>query len=213
MDNSDTTSFKSILANAKKLQNNAESIDIQENGKKLPVIYKEQSHNHSDQKHSNSSNNTVVNAFTIKHNQPQLNDKNDDIQSNGTSGGDKYSNTKTVLVSKTQKGNPLLDKLQNTKWRYVSSSPTAKIEYDYLIRGSRKVIFLSLKYHKLHPEYIYRKIKPIVNQNSILLCVVDVENSEDILKDLTKLTLFNGFTLLLSFNFEQAAKYIMFLNK
>ena len=118
------------------------------------------------------------------------------------------------MVNKSQKGNPLLDKFANVNWRYVSSSSSLleKIDYDYMVRGKRKVIFLSLKYHKLHPEYIVKKLKPVANQGAIMLCVVDIEKSENILKDLNKLCLFNGFTLLLSFNFEQAAKYLMYMN-
>lgn len=46
-----------------------------------------------------------------------------------------------------------------------------------------------------------------------MLCVVDIENSEDILKELNKLCMFEGFALLLAFTFEQAGKYLAFMNQ
>ncbi|AAS51568.1 ADL351Wp [Eremothecium gossypii ATCC 10895] len=120
---------------------------------------------------------------------------------------------RTILVSTSQKGNPLLKGLASTNWTYVKSSGTEKVYYDYQVQG-RKVVFLSLKYHKLRPEYIDQKLRPFgKTQGNILLCVVDIEDSEDILKELNKTTMFNGFTMLLAFNFEQAAKYLVFLNK
>lgn len=121
--------------------------------------------------------------------------------------------SRTILVSTSQTGNPLLPFLTNTNWTYVKTSATTKIHYDYQVQG-RNIIFLSLKYHKLHPEYIGCKLKPLFKtQGNILLCVVDIEDSEDILKELTQMTMFSGFTMLLGFNFEQAAKYLIFLNK
>ncbi|SCV02008.1 LAME_0G19966g1_1 [Lachancea meyersii CBS 8951] len=120
---------------------------------------------------------------------------------------------KNVLVSVSQRGNPLLSSMTNTSWRYVSPSGGNKIYYDYCVQG-RNIVFLSLKYHKLHPEYISKKIQPLVKlKNNVLICVVDVDNSENILKDLNKACMFNGFALLLAFSFEQAAKYIVFMNK
>lgn len=119
---------------------------------------------------------------------------------------------KTVLVNTTQKENPLLNHLKNINWRYISSSKGTKIYYDYLI-NRRSVLFLTLTYHKLYADYIGRRILPLQkNGDNILIFVVDDTNSEDILKDITKLCMFNGFTLLLAFNFEQAAKYIEYMN-
>lgn len=86
------------------------------------------------------------------------------------------------------------------------------IYYDYLVRG-RSVLFLTLTYHKLYVDYISRRMQPLSrNENNILIFIVDDNNSEDTLNDITKLCMFNGFTLLLAFNFEQAAKYIEYLN-
>lgn len=54
-------------------------------------------------------------------------------------------------------------------------------------------------------------MKPLLKKNALLLTVVDVENSESILREINRICLFNEFTLLLAFNFEQAAKYLTYL--
>ncbi|KAL6942654.1 hypothetical protein ACO0QE_003839 [Hanseniaspora vineae] len=201
MNNSDTTSFKSILENAKKFQQLKNSNEHVE----------QQTKNTTPPKNNEGH---IVNSFSrTSELNGQLSFDTNASKSNFQKPKFKTSESKTILVNKSQKGNPLLDKFTNVNWRYVSSSsPLEKIDYDYMVRGKRKVIFLSLKYHKLHPEYIVKKSKPVANQGAIMLCVVDIEKSENILKDLNKLCLFNGFTLLLSFNFEQAAKYLMYMN-
>lgn len=204
MNNTDTTSFESILAGVKQLRKQHGDTQTSQQTQVSPETSKEAKSSRSD------SSIPVINSF----NQQKETTGNLEEAKNGHKR--KWQNTatgKTVLVSSSQKGNPLLDSLANTNWRYVSSSGGTKIYYDYMVQG-RNVIFLSLKYHKLHPEYIFKKVQPLAkNQNNILLCVVDVENAEDILKDLNKLCMFNGFTLLLAFNFDQAGKYLMFMNK
>ncbi len=73
-------------------------------------------------------------------------------------------------------------------------------------------------------------MKPLSSNNdNILLFVIDREREEErnkkeevdadknrsntALTEVTKLCMFNGFTLLVAFNFEQAAKYIEYLNQ
>ncbi|ONH64963.1 DNA repair protein RAD10 [Cyberlindnera fabianii] len=111
-----------------------------------------------------------------------------------------------ISVNKSQEGNPLLQAIKNVNWAYAE----ARNPYDYLV-NNREVIFLSLRYHKLHPEYIGNRMKALMRRNAILLTVVDVENSEQIIRELNKLCLFNEFTLILAFTFEQAGKYISFM--
>lgn len=109
----------------------------------------------------------------------------------------------SISVNKSQTGNPLLKHIINVNWSYVESRNV----YDYMT-SNREIIFLSMKYHKLHPEYIGVKMKPLVKKDAILLVVVDVENTETIMKEINKVCLYNEFTLLVAFSFEQAAKYL-----
>lgn len=199
MNNTDPTSFKSILERVKRLREQESgggddvpqkiSADEQHAQNKLPKATK------------------VINAFN------QQRSINTNVENEGR---DKRLNQSTgtgrsVLVNTTQKENPLLNHLKNTNWRYIKSSPTNKVYYDYLIKG-RCVLFLTLSYHKLYADYITRRMQPLVrNDTNILIFVVDDNNSDESLNEITKQCMFNGFTLLVAFNFEQAAKYIEYL--
>ncbi|AMD21510.1 HER232Wp [Eremothecium sinecaudum] len=198
MSSNNTTSFESILAKANKREQLVQDDNAQSMPSKPAEVNQKQPTNRKDHK--------VVNAFNQQ--RPQENKAQELPQKRPYEGAGR-----TILVSTTQTGNPLLRSLTNTNWRYVKTSATTKIHYDYQVRG-RNVIFLSLKYHKLRPEYIDKKLQPLASSGgNILLCVVDIEDSENILKELTQMSMFSGFTLLLAFSFEQAAKYLMFMNK
>ncbi|CDO93728.1 unnamed protein product [Kluyveromyces dobzhanskii CBS 2104] len=234
----DTTSFESIIANVRKRRAEYDLPQIQ------PQHSQQQQHEHEKQQgipkqrvappqeksapmsgpvHQQKSSNSlpkpsgpVVNSFNQQHDnssgnsQVIYNQKKKAQQSNLV---DNSNSTKTLFVSSSQTGNPLLKSLVNVNWRYVKSTPTAPVYYDYQIKG-RNVLFLSLKYHKLHPEYIGKKLQAFKrSEGNILLCVVDIEDSEDILRELNKTCMFQGFAILLAFTFEQAGKYLSFMNK
>lgn len=200
MNNTDSTSFQSILAGVKRLREQSGD------GRETPEKTKAQRTVTADNTSSRSK--EVINSF----NQQRLaNHDDDNLLSDKVPM--RISNIgKTILVNTTQKANPLLNHLKNTNWRYVSSTGGNKVYYDYLVRN-RSVLFLTLTYHKLYNEYIFRRIVPLQrNSDNILIFVVDDKNSEDILTEITKMCMFKGFTLLLAFNFEQAAKYLEYLN-
>lgn len=205
MNNTDPTSFQSILAGVKKLreQNGDTSEAVPQQAPKSPPT-RSQTTTTTDRQQPRP----VINSFNQQRPPSGYVDNNQGakrpLQNQGPG--------KTVLVNTTQKENPLLDKLKNTNWRYVSSKGGTKIYYDYLVKG-RSVLFLTLSYHKLYSDYITRRIAPLSNEeNDILIFVVDDNNSEESITEITKICMFNGFTLLVAFNFEQAAKYIEYLN-
>ena len=208
MNNTDPTSFQSILAGVQKLrdQNTIETTEYSSR-----VVSNDPTKEPKEiQLAGDKNKGTIINAITRDTNYVQ--DKPQEESSlkrpfQGTTSG------KAVLVNTTQKENPLLNHLKNTNWRYISSAGGNKIYYDYLVK-QRSVLFLTLTYHKLYSDYITRRMVPLSkNGNNILIFVVDDSNSEDILREITKFCIFNGFTLLLAFSFEQAAKYIEYLNK
>lgn len=203
MNNTDSTSFQSILAGVKRLrEQGGEAEEDFENSKPQETV--------REAKYSKPlRRNEVINSF----NQQRLTNDGDDVTTPTEAPVRISSIGKSVLVNTTQKANPLLNHLKNTNWRYVSSTGGNKIYYDYLIRN-RSVLFLTLTYHKLYNEYIFRRIVPLQrSDDNILIFVVDDKNSEDILTEITKMCMFKGFTLLVAFNFEQAAKYIEYLNR
>ncbi|CCC69008.1 hypothetical protein NCAS_0C00180 [Naumovozyma castellii] len=204
MNNTDPTSFQSILAGVKKLREKKGGEVINENKERPPQA---ETTTETSKEPVN-----VINAFNqqrIPINTTSNTDTKDASRKRPFSGN---KHGKTVLVNTTQKENPLLNHLKNTNWRYISSTGGNKIYYDYFIR-ERAVLFLTLTYHKLYADYITRRMHPLSqNENNILIFVVDDKNSEDTLRDITKMCMFNGFTLLVAFNFEQAANYIRYLN-
>lgn len=188
MDNQDSTSFASILAGVQRLRENGEVAREPENKQvqrqqQSPQPVQRQPSPHIGQKR--------INAFN---------------QDKSRSQGPKVPKPSSLNVNSRQKQNPLMSSLTNVNYIFVEQRNV----YDFLVNG-RDVIFLSLKYHKLHPEYIQNRMKPLMKKNAILLCVVDVENSDSLLREINKLCLYSDFTLLLAFTYEQAAKYLTYL--
>ena len=110
----------------------------------------------------------------------------------------------SILVSPRQKGNPILKNITALPWEY------ADIPADYTIGATTCCLFLSLKYHRLHPEYIYSRIRALQHQYNlrVLLTMVDIENHEESLRELAKTSLVNNLTLILCWSAREAARYV-----
>lgn len=236
MNNTDPTSFKSILAGVKKLRDiNGGSNETNDRASPIPTDYKVTKPGPSNSIRSIPAvrtlpaNTQVINTFNQQ--RPSSSTSNGTNSSTFNRSSDSKVTSRTVLVNTTQRQNPLLDDLKNTSWRYISSTPTRKIYYDYFVKN-RSVLFLSLTYHKVHTDYILNRMRPLSsNDDNILLFYVDKEKektsdndkrkeniddkkrSNTALTEIAKLCMFNGFTLLVAFNNEQAAKYIEYLNQ
>ncbi|KAH7085712.1 hypothetical protein BKA63DRAFT_529304 [Paraphoma chrysanthemicola] len=114
------------------------------------------------------------------------------------------SGPSSILVSPRQKGNPILNNVKSVAWEY------SDIPADYVVGATTCALFLSLKYHRLHPEYIYNRIRDLKGQYSlrILLTMVDIENHEDPLKELSKTSLVNNVTVMLCWSAQEAGRYL-----
>lgn len=114
------------------------------------------------------------------------------------------SGSSSILVSTRQKGNPILNHIRLLPWEY------ADISADYVVGNTSCIFFLSLKYHRLHPEYIYARIKGLGGKYNlrILLIMVDIPNHEDSLKELSKTSVVNDLTIILSWSAPEAAHYL-----
>jgi len=110
----------------------------------------------------------------------------------------------SILVSPRQKGNPILANLRSFPWEY------SDIPADYVLGLTTCALFLSLKYHRLHPEYIYNRIKSLAGKYNlrVLLTMVDIGNHEDSLKELSKTSLVNNVTVILCWSAAEAARYL-----
>ncbi|KAJ5238640.1 Mating-type switching protein swi10 [Penicillium chermesinum] len=114
------------------------------------------------------------------------------------------SGPSSILVSTRQKGNPILNHIKLLPWEY------ADIPADYVVGLTTCALFLSLKYHRLHPEYIYSRVRLLAGKYNlrIVLVMVDIPNHEDILKELSKTSIINNLTLILCWSAPEAAHYL-----
>jgi len=110
----------------------------------------------------------------------------------------------SILVSSRQKGNPILNNIRSMPWEY------SEIAADFVVGATTCALFLSLKYHRLHPEYIYSRIRLLgaKYQLRILLVMVDIENHEDPLRELSKTSLINNVTIILTWSAQEAGRYL-----
>ena len=109
-----------------------------------------------------------------------------------------------ILVSPRQKGNPSLNYIRSLPWEY------GDIPADYVLGATTCAFFLSLRYHRLHPEYIYSRIRALGHKYNlrVLLTMVDIENHEEPLKELSKTSLINNLTLILCWSAQEAGRYL-----
>ncbi|KAF9887595.1 ssDNA endonuclease and repair protein rad10 [Aspergillus nanangensis] len=114
------------------------------------------------------------------------------------------SGPSAILVSTRQKGNPILEFIKLVPWEY------ADIPADYVVGATTCALFLSLKYHRLHPEYIYSRIRQVAGKYllRVLLIMVDISNHEDSLKELSKTAIINNLTIVLCWSSPEAAHYL-----
>ncbi|CAI7641493.1 unnamed protein product [Penicillium glandicola] len=112
--------------------------------------------------------------------------------------------TSAILVSTRQKGNPILTHIKLLPWEY------ADIPADYVVGATTCAMFLSLKYHRLHPEYIYSRVKQLAGKYNLrlVLVMVDIQNHEDSLRELSKTSIINNLTLILCWSAPEAAHYL-----
>lgn len=110
----------------------------------------------------------------------------------------------TILVSNTQRGNPVVSCIKNVGWEY------ATIKADYQMGVSTCALFLSLKYHQVHPDYLDKRIESISGMFNlrILLLMCDAKQYTTDIKDLTKRCLANNITVVMAWTPEQAARWL-----
>ncbi|GAA5847438.1 hypothetical protein JCM9279_000479 [Rhodotorula babjevae] len=110
----------------------------------------------------------------------------------------------SILVATRQKGNPIIDHIRTVPWEY------GDIKCDYQVGATAGVLFLSIRYHLLHPEYIHGRIAELgQNYNlRIILVQCDADNHLAAMKELTKIALVNGYTLMTCWTSQEAGRYL-----
>lgn len=116
----------------------------------------------------------------------------------------KRTGPSSIIVSPRQKGNPILNSIKSMPWEY------GDIPADYVMGVTTCALFLSLKYHRLHPEYIYTRIRNLQGKYNlrVILCMVDIQNHEESLKELSKTSLINNVTMILCWSAAEGGRYL-----
>ncbi|ORX68049.1 excision repair cross-complementing rodent repair deficiency, complementation group 1 [Linderina pennispora] len=115
----------------------------------------------------------------------------------------RYANT-TVLVNELQRGNPVLACIRNVRWSY-----SRNIAADYVVGQSACILYLSIKYHRLHPEYISKRIEKLGKGHRlrVLLVHVDTEDCKLPLREINRTAALSDVTLLLAWSLDEAGRH------
>ncbi|XP_057860324.2 DNA excision repair protein ERCC-1 isoform X2 [Cryptomeria japonica] len=109
-----------------------------------------------------------------------------------------------IMVSRRQQGNPILKHIRNVRWAFADIIP------DYVLGQNACALYISLRYHLLHPDYIYYRIREIQKSFKlrVVLCYVDVEDVIKPLHEVTRTALLHDCTLLCGWSVEECARYL-----
>lgn len=109
-----------------------------------------------------------------------------------------------LYVSVKQRGNGVLDYIRNVPTQFQKMVP------DYIFSSTSCALFLSIRYHKMHGEYIGQRIKALRTDFTlrILLVLVDDDDNQKVLMALSILAVHHSMTLILAWTEEEAARYL-----
>nr|KAJ3406749.1 Excision repair cross-complementation group 1 [Polyrhizophydium stewartii] len=109
-----------------------------------------------------------------------------------------------VGVNANQRGNPVLAAIRNVPWQHTDTPA------DYQVGRTTGVVYLSLRYHRVHPEYIAARLRALENkfQLRLLLCLVDIDDHQQHIRELTRMCILNNLTMIVAWSPEEAARYI-----
>ncbi|KAI0093079.1 restriction endonuclease type II-like protein [Irpex rosettiformis] len=109
-----------------------------------------------------------------------------------------------IIVNPCQRGNPVLECIKNVGKEF------GDVVVDYQVGRTTGVLYLSLRYHRLHPEYIHQRIERLGTTYNlrILLILCDVSEHQDPIRELTKICLINNITVMVAWNTDEAGYYL-----
>ncbi|KAI0798713.1 restriction endonuclease type II-like protein [Irpex lacteus] len=109
-----------------------------------------------------------------------------------------------IIVNPCQRGNPVLECIKNVGKEF------GDVVVDYQVGRTTGVLYLSLRYHRLHPEYIHQRIERLGSAYNlrILLILCDITEHQDPIRELTKICLINNITVMVAWNTDEAGYYL-----
>jgi DNA excision repair protein ERCC-1 len=107
-----------------------------------------------------------------------------------------------------QQHNPLLRHLRSVSVELVDDQVP-----DFVVGETACCIFIQVKYHQLHPDYLFGRIKELRSnwRLRVVLCYIDTDERAEpkkALLEIDKLALVHDCTLLLAWSWAEAARYI-----
>ncbi|KAK6727703.1 hypothetical protein RB195_005407 [Necator americanus] len=113
--------------------------------------------------------------------------------------------SRLVVNRRRQEGNPVLKYVRNVRYEW------GDIATDFECGPTCGVLYLALKYHKLHPNYILTRLSG-KDENKyacrILLALCNVDEPTHTLRELNLLCYRMDWTMVLCYSVEEAAEYI-----
>lgn len=76
----------------------------------------------------------------------------------------------TIAVNSKQRGNPILKSITNVPWEFCDD-----IIPDYIVGATACILYLSLKYHNLNPDYINNRLKELGKMYELRILLVQVD--------------------------------------
>jgi DNA excision repair protein ERCC-1 len=109
-----------------------------------------------------------------------------------------------ILVNPQQKGNPLLQHLGNI---HVADNELAE---DFVLSDSCSALYVSVKFHKLNPLYVGKRMEAMKKKvkTQVLVVHVDDADCEKPLLEVQTLAISFRFVVVLAWSLQEAARYL-----
>ncbi|KAI0268548.1 restriction endonuclease type II-like protein [Russula aff. rugulosa BPL654] len=110
----------------------------------------------------------------------------------------------SIIINPCQRLNPVVECIRNVPKEFGDILP------DYQVGKTTGVIFLSLRYHRLHPEYIHQRIERLGQSYNlrILLLMCDISEHQEPIRELTRVCLVNNITVIVVWSADEAGQYL-----
>eukprot|EP00741_Cyanophora_paradoxa_P001338 tig00000480_g1294.t1 len=110
----------------------------------------------------------------------------------------------TILASRRQRGNPVLAHVRHVGVEF------GDVRADYILGQYAGALYISLRYHLLHPDYLFTRMKDLRHhfRLRLLLCQVDIDDHQRSIQEISRLAINEQWTLILAFSFEEAGRYL-----
>eukprot|EP00727_Mastigamoeba_balamuthi_P005114 m51a1_g14600 putative dna excision repair protein ercc-1 (871) ;mRNA; r:1178969-1185637 len=110
-----------------------------------------------------------------------------------------------ILVDRAQERNPLVGRLRGVQWAVADD-----LDADFHLSPTTVALFLSLRFHQLHPDYIPQRLDKLKDLYTlrILLVHVDLEDSVQVVNEVQLLALMCSFTPILAWSLDECAMYL-----